>query len=597
MVRELRRRVGRRTDVTPLAPHHDGSELYVLEVPEAPGGAATVRMRAPRGAAESVWLRYVADGEPHTVEAVVDEDDAEETWWRAELAVPNPTVRYRWLLDGGDVGYRWLNGVGLHAHDVPGADDFVRAPGRAAPDWHARSVVYEIFPDRFAKAGGGAELPDWAVPRAWNTLPEGRSANTPYELYGGDLPGIEQHLDHVADLGADVLYLTPFFPARSSHRYDASSFDHVDSLLGGDDALRSLLHAAHGRDMRVVGDLTLNHCGAAHEWFLRAQGDPVAPERELFFFDGSYPEGYACWLGVPSLPTLNWGSAELRRRMAQVFVRWLDEGLDGWRIDVANMVGRHRLLDVNRDVAQSARSLVGGRLLMAEHGHDFRPDLDGTGWHGVMNYAGFLRPTWWWLHGGSLDREVFSNTPAPSYSGFETVDTMRSFCAGVPWDTIANSWTLLDSHDTARFRTVTGSRDKHVVGIGMQMTMPGVPMVFAGDELGVEGEWGEDGRRTMPWAHPESWDVELLARYRELIRLRRSSDALARGGLRYVHVGHDAVAYVRESRAERLLCLAARAPHGPITVPFAELETVYGEDARDGVLPGGGPAFHVWRIP
>jgi len=173
---------------------------------------------------------------------------------------------------------------------------------------------------------------------------------------------------------------------------------------------------------------------------------------------------------------------------------------------------------------------------------------------------------------------------------------MRAFSAGVPWDTIANSWTLLDSHDTARFRTVAASREKHVVGIGMLMTMPGVPMVFAGDEIGVEGEWGEDARRTMPWAHPESWDTELLARYRELIRLRRSSDALARGGMRYVHVADDAIAYVRESRSERILCLAARASHAPITVPFTELETVYGEDARDGVLPAGGPGFHAWRI-
>jgi alpha-glucosidase len=123
-----------------------------------------------------------------------------------------------------------------------------------------------------------------------------------------------------------------------------------------------------------------------------------------------------------------------------------------------------------------------------------------------------------------------------------------------------------------------------------------VPMVFAGDEIGLEGEWGEDARRTMPWNHPESWDTELLAEYRTLIALRRSSDALASGGMRYVHVADDAIAYLRETRKEQLLCLAARAQHRAIEVPFAELETLYGEDARDGVLPNGGPAFHVWRV-
>jgi alpha-glucosidase len=156
-----------------------------------------------------------------------------------------------------------------------------------------------------------------------------------------------------------------------------------------------------------------------------------------------------------------------------------------------------------------------------------------------------------------------------------------------------NSWTLLDSHDTARFRTVTGSRERHVVGIGLQMTTPGVPMVFAGDELGVEGAWGEDARRPMPWGS------DVLEEYVELAGLRRSSDALARGGIRYAHVSRDAIAYLRE----RLLCLAARAAHEPVRVALdaRELEPLYGSAqvrADDGVveLPGDGPAFHVWRV-
>jgi alpha-glucosidase len=382
----------------------------------------------------------------------------------------------------------------------------------------------------------------------------------------------------------------------STHRYDASSFDTVDPLLGGDAALRELLAAAHARGIRVVGDLTLNHCGAGHDWFLRAEKDANAPEREMFFFDGSPPLGYACWLGVRSLPTLNWSSPELRSRMERVFRTWLDEGLDGWRIDVANMVGRYRLMNLNHDVGAWARDLVADGLLLAEHGHDYRPDLDGRGWHGVMNYSGFLRPTWWWLHGGTLEEDVFSRTPAPAYDGPEAVAAMRAFRAGVSWDAVANSWTLLDSHDTARFRTVATSREKQVVGIGMQMTTPGVPMIFAGDEVGLEGEWGEDARRTIPWGHPDSWDRELLSSYRTLVALRRSSDALAYGGIRYVHVSADAIAYVRESRSESLLCLAARAPHDPIVVPYTELETLVGGDARDGVLPSDGPSFHVWRI-
>jgi alpha-glucosidase len=590
-------------------PHHDGSELYVLERPDATGGTATVRVRVPRGAAVTrVLLRTVRNGEPRTVAAEVDEQSEDETWWRASFPLTAESARYRWLLDRGDDGYAWLNGAGVEETDVSDADDFVLALDQGGPDWHLASVVYEIFLDRFSRAGaaGPDDLPDWAVPRAWDALPEGRSPNTSREWFGGDLSGIEQRLEHVRRLGANVIYLTPFFPAGSTHRYDATSFDVVDPLLGGDDALDSLLAAAHDRGLRVVGDLTLNHCGVGHEWFRDARAYTSAPERGFFYFDDSLPTGYACWLGVPSLPKLNWADPELRRRMLDgVARRWLRRGLDGWRVDVANMVARYASYDRNHEVARETREALGEErpdgLLVAEHAHDYRPDLQGGGWHGTMNYAGFLRPVWSWLRRADLPddlRRRFWALPVglPVHTGGEAVATMRAFRSGLPWESVLHSWTLLASHDVARFRTVAGSRERQLVGVGLQMTTPGVPMVFAGDEIGLEGRWGEDARRPMPWDRIDTWDGPLFEEYGTLVALRRSSDALARGGIRYVHVSDDAVAYLRESRSERLLCLAARAPHDPIAVPFAGLETLYGADPRNGVLPADGPAFHVWRI-
>jgi alpha-glucosidase len=137
------------------------------------------------------------------------------------------------------------------------------------------------------------------------------------------------------------------------------------------------------------------------------------------------------------------------------------------------------------------------------------------------------------------------------------------------------------------------------------MTSPGVPMLFAGDELGLEGKWGEDARRTMPWDNRAEWDEQLLGEYRRLIALRRGSDALTRGGIRYAYVDEDVIAYLRETDGDRLLCLASRDEHEPVRLPLAtlrarELETLYGEDADvvggDAVLPAVGPSFHVWRL-
>jgi alpha-glucosidase len=556
-------------------------------------------MRMPEGTADGVLLRYVRDGEPRTVEASPAEAVDGEQWWRAEVPLRNPVVSYRWLLTGGRAGYRWLNGTGAHPHEVPPADDFKLAADAGGADWHLASVVYEVFLDRFASSRAPHPAPGWALPRDWNQLPDTNPRATNRELYGGDLPGLEQRLDHVESLGANAIWLTPFFPAESNHRYDPSSFDSVEPLLGGDEAFASLVRAARARGLRLFGDISLDHCGVGHEWFARARSDPSAPERAFFLFDRSETHGYASWLGYREQARFDWRSDELRERMGEVVRRWLELGLDGWRVAAASSIGRHRDVDLNAEVARWTREEAGNAPLVADIWHDFRPDLDGRGWHGVMNFAGFLRPLWWWLRGEAFGDEtfdVFSSARAPSYDGRDAATIMTIWRAGVPWEASLHSWLVLDTHDTPRFRTVSGSLARQLVGVGLQMTTPGVPMIYAGAELGLEGSSGRDARRTIPWDQPELWDHRLLEEYRRLVKLRRSSDALARGGLRYAHVGPDALAYLRESKEERLLCLAARAPHEPIATPFAGLETLYGDDAVGGVLPSGGPAFHVWRV-
>ena len=296
---------------------------------------------------DGVAVRYLRDGEPRAVAAKVDSTTDTDVWWRASFRVWNAATPYRWLLSGGDVGYAWLNGAGLQPFDVTDADDFVASTRPGGPDWHLESVVYQVFPDRFASSGHVAEAPEWAVPRGWDVRPNGRSHETSVEWFGGDLEGLERHLDHVAALGASVVYLTPFFPARSIHRYDASTFDFVDPLLGGDAALVSLVRAAHDRGIRVLGDLTTNHVGSTHPWFVAAV-EGQEPEREFFYFDDSLSSGYECWADVPSLPKLDYRSGELRRRVyeadSSVVRHWLEPpfDLDGWRIDVAHLTGRRQ---------------------------------------------------------------------------------------------------------------------------------------------------------------------------------------------------------------------------------------------------------------
>lgn len=282
----------------PLQPHHDGSARYVPEQEPALGDTVDVFVRVPAGAdVREVHVRTTGDGEPGFTEAVVDRVDGDEVWWRAPVEVRNPVSNYRFLLTGRH-GYRWLTAAGLVDHDVPDHGDFKLVSHAAPPAWARDAVIYQIFPDRFARSAAAdtRPLPDWAIPCDWDTPVIGRGPETPYQFYGGDLDGITERLDHLDRLGVNTVYLTPVFPARSNHRYDASDFDTVDPLLGGDAALARLADAVHARGWRLLGDITSNHTGDAHRWFTAAVSDVRAPERELYYFD-ELTGDYESWKG------------------------------------------------------------------------------------------------------------------------------------------------------------------------------------------------------------------------------------------------------------------------------------------------------------
>ncbi|WP_431903296.1 glycoside hydrolase family 13 protein [Nonomuraea sp. bgisy101] len=585
-------------------PHHDGSSLYVSTLAPALGEEVTVWLRVPPGfALEAVHVRTVQDGEPRYSAAEPDPSRRDlggyggaDTWWKATITAVNPVVPYRFLLLSPG-GQRWLTARGMVGHDVTDATDFRLVAHEVPPAWMADAIVYQIFPDRFARSRGHAEPPAWALPAEWDTDEViGQGPGTPEQFYGGDLDGIVEHLDHIQALGADTVYLTPIFPGRSNHRYDAARFDAVDPLLGGDEALERLSAALHERGMRLLGDITTNHTGDSHEWFAAAVSDVGAPEREMYYFDGDTGE-YESWWGVKTLPKLNWGSDLVRDRMAAVMTKWLGP-LDGWRVDVANMTGRRGADDHNHEVARLLRPR--GAAFIAEHNHDASADLDADGWHGTMNYGGFTRPVWAWLRGESLDLTHFLGVPGgvPTRDGVATVATFREFAAHMSWRSLVHSWQLLDSHDSPRIRTVTGSAERHLVALGLQATLPGTPMVFAGSEFGLTGANGEYSRTPMPWNRPGERDEEIHAAYRELLGLRRAEPALRRGGLRWVHASADCLVFLRETATESLLVCARRAPGDPVSLPLdGTARGVYNADDLDSpVLPGEGPSFKVWRL-
>lgn len=606
-------------------PHHDGSREYVPNPPQRLGDTFDVWLRVPDIAAISrVVVRQVHDGEPFGVTAHPARHEPGVTWWRAALTQVNPVINYRFLTDGGPYGYRWITAAGSCDGEPTDEADFRISLLGTGPSWLAGTIAYQVFPDRFATTGQfSQELPVWATAAAWDDEPAAEPPLAARQFYGGDLPGITARLDHLVELGANLLYLTPFFPAPSNHRYNASTFDQVDPLLGGDQALIDLIAAAHKRGIRVIGDFTTNHTGSHHEWFQNALFDADSPEAGYYFFD-DHPQEYVGWFGLASLPKVNHADARLTQRMLtgelSPLRRYLREpfNLDGWRIDVANMTGRHAETDLTVQVARQVRSAALAEredaYIVAEHWHDYRADVPGDGWHGVMNYSGFTKPIWMWLagEGGSKTNTLtdwlhLKWQPWPQLPGTAVVTSMRAFTA-VPWQILTDSFNLLSSHDTPRIATIAGNPRLVEVGVGAMVTYPGVPMVWAGDELGLTGENGEGARRTISWHEQDSWDVTTLQCYRRLITLRKASTALQNGSLRWLFVDDDRICYLRQNETETVVILLARAT-GPeiqlsvtsVGIPAGQLpETLYGNVSVNMtgdmvVLPGDGPNVYIWR--
>ncbi|MFM1985734.1 MAG: hypothetical protein RLZZ295_900 [Actinomycetota bacterium] len=552
-------------------PHHDGSDLYVSNSAPEVGTKVTLKVRVPNSYSfDNAMVRIYHDGEPRIFEMKLSKKGEVESWYQVTVDILNIQNSYRFGFIGGGK-YEWLNARGLFDHDVHSNNDFQIVAIPANPEWIKSSVFYQIFPDRFARSGKVNITPDWAYPRDWDLLPRGRGKFTGQELYGGDLYGVQEHLDHVTELGANGIYFTPIFPSRSNHRYDATSFDHVDPILGGDKAFQSLIKSAKKNGIRILGDLTSNHCGAGHNWLAKAKKDKKSKERTYFFWDKSIKWGYVGWYGLESLPKLNYASKALRKAVYEgknsIVKKWISPkfGMAGWRIDVGNMTGvqgaENHHVEVMQGIRNAMHEVNPDTWLVAENGDFIASDLNGLGWQGAMNYQGFMRPFWNWINRNPEITGGFQGLPfaMPKINGKQLVESIGEFNASIPWRSLTASMMLLDSHDTARFRTVVlGDIEAHKSAMTMMLSYPGVPSIFAGDEIGLEGSWGEDARRTINWEDRSGWDHQFFAEVKKLVKLRKTQDALINGGLRWVVVENDFIVYLRESKKQSLLVLVSR---------------------------------------
>ena len=441
------------------------------------------------------------------------------------------------------------------------------------PGWVRDAVFYQVFPDRFARS------PRLVAPgplEPWDAPP------STHGFKGGDLYGLAEHLPELADLGITAIYLNPVFSSASNHRYHTYDYLAVDPLLGGDGALRELLDAAHARGMRVILDGVFNHVGrgfwAFHhlmevgadspyrDWFhlspavlahqrgLRAYPESTPSWEEVAADPRPYTSGdwsldhlgYRAWWGLPALPKLNTDNPHVREMLWGVAEHWLRFGADGWRLDVPAEIADPAFWQEFRRRCRAANPeayLVGEIWQVAPEW------LAGDRFDGLMNYP-LLEAILSFVGGPSLSHGLVAGHHELSQhvhpgDGARFAAALAGLLAAYDPATNGAMLNLLSSHDMPRIRSLlSGDLAAVRLAVLLQMTLPGAPSIYYGDEIGMEGGNDPDCRRAFP-ADAHGRDEVLRAFHRAAVAARRAHPALRADHVAAAGVAGSAVALVR----------------------------------------------------
>lgn len=474
-------------------------------------------------------------------------DDTHFRYWEADIVPFEGRVRYVFRLDDPaqpDAAPRWFGGWGI-ADTTPaeGWPDsyfhwpYMRQSQRiSTPAWVRDAIGYEIFPDRFARGNPPV------APELTGSWPEQPTHNA---FWGGDLRGILDRLDYIAGLGVNLLWLTPIFQAPSNHKYDTEDYARIDAHFGGEALLSRLVAAAQSHGIRILLDGVFNHAGARFApWRDVLAHGSASPYWGWFDVAGERADpsrrNYRTFAHTAHMPRLMTDNPETQAYLIEQAQRWMRMGIAGWRLDVADEVDapfwrvfRREMRDINPDA-----------YLVGEIAYDAARWLEGDQFDGVMNYPlqramlrYFAPSDRLTLGAPRLDERL----DGPGF--LDVVSQVRAWYPG--WATSA-ALNPLSTHDVPRFLTVMGGDTSRLrLGLTFLLTAEGIPMIYYGDEVGMEGGYDPDCRRPMVW-EPERQNQTLLQEVRALARLRHEHPALRGAGFRPIATADRRVAvYLR----------------------------------------------------
>ncbi len=453
-------------------------------------------------------------------------------------------------------------------HNRPVYDQFedrdfqiaVYDPNAMPAKWTQGMLLYQIFPDSFARGRDEIVQPQYGpyghalLIKSWDDPPELPPVGRDY--YGGDFRGVIDKLDYLQTLGVECIYFCPVFQSPSNHRYDTFDYMKIDPMLGTEDDFIEMIEEAHKRGIKIILDAVYNHCSCDSIYFDMpgrhdgAYHNKVSPYYRWFHFD-EWPHNYQMWANIRNMPEFV-ECPEVEAFFVgenSVTAYWLRQGIDGWRTDVTAC---------NSDTFwRRFRSLIDKirpeAYLVSEEWGNASHYLVGDMFSATMNYR------------FTFALEGFFAVDRLSASQFD--DRLATLRRDTPAPALHSQMNLLSSHDIRRILTAcNGDKERMKQIVAFQMSYPGAPMIYYGDEAGLTGDFAEDGRKAYPWG---SEDTETLSFYQHIIGVRQQLSALRTGTYEALVVDDEQRLYVFARRLKDVVVYAVfNAGSKPATIEF-----------------------------
>ncbi|WP_457557004.1 alpha-amylase family glycosyl hydrolase [Candidatus Harpocratesius sp.] len=455
----------------------------------------------------------------------------------------------------------WYSGLGITRISPPDEYSFTIIADAQIPSWVTKTVFYQIFPDRFCNGNPYIDVKDNEICRGneksvhceWNEIPGEYGKNyTSLHFYGGDLAGIKEKISYLQDLGINGIYLNPIFMANSNHRYDTIDYYRIDPHIGTNEEFAQLVQDLHDQGIQIILDAVINHTGDKHPWFNRngdpnkggAYTSPNDPHRSFYRFYNEDPESFDAWKNYKLLPRLNYNSDKLKdqiyRKSDSVLKFWMKApyNIDGWRFDCANMVGKYdslgKKINIWEEIRVQLKEVNPNSFIIGESFYDGAELVNHHKLDAITNYCGFYSPLIRWLTQNdgiqALSNKEFRCFSFSYYFSLSDMITqMKIYRNKLPFQFQLIQINLLDSHDVPRLFSAIGKNESIMkMAVCFLFTYIGIPMIYYGDENGMEGISDPANRQPMIW-EKSRWNSNLRQFYKKMIFLRKEYSELQIG--------------------------------------------------------------------